>query len=411
MTASLVLPLAYLLGGPSDPAAGEAWLSDFRTYEEIDDRLDALAESSDVASIIDVGASVEGRAIRGVSLSYAEQRPTLLVIGTQHAREWISPMVTACIAERLVQDADADPQVADILSRLEVVVVPVVNPDGYVYSWEVDRLWRKNRRPGGGVDLNRNWGQMWGVGTQGAGPGTEIYPGSAAFSEPETMAIAQLAQSRDVVAFVDYHSPVNLVLIPFAYTSDPSPHEAVQVEWAESMAGAITNVHGVPHGVSKPGVGNPSGGLAQDWFAVEHDAIAFTVELRGGGGGSGFILPAAEIELACEENWVGFLDLASRVSEVYGEDDPGGDDGAGGETTSDDGLDDSSEGTGEAPPTPTGATDTTGDVPAEGDSDGTGEAPQAEPSAASGCTCRHAGPRRGAWLGAMLVLLAIRRKR
>jgi murein tripeptide amidase MpaA len=42
------------------------------------------------------------------------------------------------------------------------IVVPVLNVDGYVYTWEIDRLWHKNRRQNGdgsfGVDLNRNWG-------------------------------------------------------------------------------------------------------------------------------------------------------------------------------------------------------------------------------------------------------------
>ena len=40
------------------------------------------------------------------------------------------------------------------------VFIPVVNPDGLVWTWEVDRMWRKNRRDNGGsfgVDLNRNF--------------------------------------------------------------------------------------------------------------------------------------------------------------------------------------------------------------------------------------------------------------
>ena len=40
-------------------------------------------------------------------------------------------------------------------------------PDGYLYTWSTDRLWRKNRRRNvgstcRGVDSNRNWGYQWG---------------------------------------------------------------------------------------------------------------------------------------------------------------------------------------------------------------------------------------------------------
>lgn len=78
--------------------------------------------------------------------------------------------------------------------EVDYYILPVVNPDGYEYTFVTDRLWRKNRRRNGygscsGVDLNRNFGYRWG------GKGTskdichETYSGSAPFSEPETDAI------------------------------------------------------------------------------------------------------------------------------------------------------------------------------------------------------------------------------
>ena len=49
-----------------------------------------------------------------------------------------------------------------ILDNLDVYIVPIVNVDGYIYTWTNNRLWRKNRRDNGGgvfgVDINRNWG-------------------------------------------------------------------------------------------------------------------------------------------------------------------------------------------------------------------------------------------------------------
>lgn len=393
------------------------WFDDFRTYEEVDAYLDTLAEENADAEVLDVGTSIEGRAIRGLRIGRVEGQPTILVTGTQHAREWISPMVTACIADHLVRDDGVDPQITAALDRLEIIVIPVVNPDGYVFSWEVDRFWRKNRRPGGGVDLNRNWPTMWGVGTAGAGPGDEIYPGTGPLSEPESAAVAALAEARDVVAFVDYHSPVNLVLIPFAFTAEPGPHEATQQQWAGAMASSITAVHGVTHTVSKPGMGNPSGGLAQDWFADDRDAISFTVELRSGGGGSGFILPAAQIVDACEENWAGFVELATRTSDAFGVDPPAGGSTGGTmpTTTTAPGGDGASGADGSTNGTPNAddgddAGTTTGRVDSDGtDADTVGAAPQSDE--ASGCQCRSDPRRPTPWLWMLCGFAAARRSR
>lgn len=312
-------------------APGDAWYGEFQPFDAVQTRIESIAGDSAWATSFEVGTSIEGRAIDGLRITAAPpgtSPPTVLVLGTQHAREWLSPMVTLCIAEHL---AAGDTGV-DVLERLQFVFVPVVNPDGYVYSWEADRFWRANRRPGGGVDLNRNWATMWGLGT--GGPGTQTYPGTAAFSEPETAAIVGLADDHEVVVFVDYHSPVNLVLIPFAFTSDPGPREEEQLEWGEAMSTAIESVNGLPHEVRKPGQGMPSGGLAQDWFADDQGALAFTIELRGGGS-SGFDPPADVIVPTCAENWAGFLELAQRTSAAYGIDPPKGTTGGFGGTEGD----------------------------------------------------------------------------
>ena len=34
----------------------------------------------------------------------------------------------------------------ELVDGLDWYIVPVVNPDGYAYSWTDDRLWRKTRR-------------------------------------------------------------------------------------------------------------------------------------------------------------------------------------------------------------------------------------------------------------------------
>lgn len=410
--------LALLVFAPED-----SWYEAFRPLDEMEAQVEAIATSSELATVFDVGTSIEGRTIQGLRMTAApegSEPPTVLVLGTQHAREWLSPMVALCVAEHLAAGDAGN----DVLERLQFVFVPVVNPDGYVYSWEVERLWRSNRRPGGGVDLNRNWPTMWGLGV--GGPGTQTYPGTAAFSEPETMAIANLADAHDVVVFVDYHSPVNLVLIPFAFTSDPGPREAEQQEWGAAMSTAIESVNGIPHDVRKPGQGMPSGGLAQDWFADEHGALAFTIELRGGGS-SGFDPPPDVIVPACAENWAGFLELAQRTSEAYGVDPPRGTTGGvsttGGEASTGPGPADTSgdvetASAGSATSIGTSADQTATSAAETGASAGTGSAsatdvaPESADGDGSGCGCRSprpAGGSAGLWILVALSLLPRRR--
>jgi len=38
-----------------------------------------------------------------------------------------------------------DAEVTRMVNTIEWTIIPIVNTDGYVYSWTNDRLWRKNR--------------------------------------------------------------------------------------------------------------------------------------------------------------------------------------------------------------------------------------------------------------------------
>lgn len=65
--------------------------------------------------------------------------------GGQHAREWISPMTNAWIANQLVTLYGKDAQITNFVDNIEWTIIPIVNVDGYVYTWTTDRMWRKNR--------------------------------------------------------------------------------------------------------------------------------------------------------------------------------------------------------------------------------------------------------------------------
>ncbi len=109
-----------------------------------------------------------------------------------------------------------------MLSSFSITVVPVSNPDGYVYSWDKNRMWRKNRQPNHfpsglfckGVDINRNYDYGFASSSNAC---SEMYPGSAAFSSAEARAIATtLKMPQWCGGLFDLHSYGQLMMYPFS---------------------------------------------------------------------------------------------------------------------------------------------------------------------------------------------------
>jgi hypothetical protein len=297
-----------------------AWFSKVQDLTAIDQYLDALARASNGrAEVLVVGTSIEGRAIRALRVGTGSNRASILVTGTQHAREWASPMVTMGFADALVRQAAADPQVRAITGTVDVYVVPVVNVDGYVASHRGWRMQRKNMNPRCGVDLNRNFDVAFGLGASPGGCDDENYPGALAFSEPETRAIKTLTESlSNLRLYLDYHSPAEQVMIPFAHTRTRPDHYEKSVAWAQLYAETLQTLYGTLHPAREGyDLAQGQGGGAIDWFRVKF-CESFGVELRDGRELAGFQLPADQLIPSVEENWLAFRALAGKVAEENG---------------------------------------------------------------------------------------------
>lgn len=125
--------------------------------------LDDLAvRYKNIVTIFDIGKSYEGLPLKGIKLSHKSNNTAVFIEGGIHAREWISPATTTFILNQLLTSTDK--QVQDIAQNWDWFFFPVINPDGYTYTFEKDRMWRKTRQPVGlcrGTDLNRNWNAHW----------------------------------------------------------------------------------------------------------------------------------------------------------------------------------------------------------------------------------------------------------
>lgn len=131
---------------------------------------------------------------------------------------------------------------ADVVKALGtgIVVTPLINPDGVNYDQTTNSCWRKNRNPKSstgsaasvGIDLNRNFDfawdpKNWASSVAGevasSSPSSEVYRGTAAFSEPETQGMKYVLDTFGAVRwFIDLHSYAGDVLYSWGSDTDQS---------------------------------------------------------------------------------------------------------------------------------------------------------------------------------------------
>ncbi|XP_065196663.1 carboxypeptidase B-like [Sycon ciliatum] len=309
-----------------------AWHDDYHTYAEIYAWYQELAlEHPDVLHFEStIGESGEGRLQPAVHIAGGSRtnssRHRIYFQCQIHAREWISGATCMYIVDYLVNSYHTDTRVRELLDTIEFVVVPFTNPDGYTYTWNGDRLWRKNRRINAGstcrgVDQNRNYNSHWNEGGSSSNPCSETYHGPGPASEPETQNTQNyFRENFPIVGAIDWHSYSQLILRPWGYTSQDSPDESRLSSLGSTMRSLILSVHGMSY-TSQKSIGlYPTSGTASDWFydyeANEGNpfrAAGYTVELRDTGR-YGFLLPPTEIIPTGQEMIPAVLEFAESLT-------------------------------------------------------------------------------------------------
>lgn len=222
-------------------------------------------------------------------------RPALLLVCGTHAREWVNPLIAIELAEQLVRNYDpasADTEVlaiTRILQEGEVLIVPVLNPDGLNYSMHDAAGWRKNRRanPGApacpGVDNNRNYEIFFGEAGSSGVACSDTYRGPFAFSERENRNLRFIAANfPNILVAVDSHSAGEEMFRPtatgggFVAALPVSPEDELIYQQLEAVANAA--IQAVSGKTYTTGTTSNHAGTSDEYLFFAHRVFAFDFE-------------------------------------------------------------------------------------------------------------------------------------
>ena len=317
----------------------------YRAYADYQTELAAIVKAHPgLVRPVTLGKSYQGRDIQGIEVGSAvdstdDGRPVYLLVALHHAREWPSAEIAMEFAHLVTEGFGKDDQITTLLRKERIVIVPIINPDGFVASrgtnpdpadslmnnggglednlgdnapadWDtVEGVFvpfggnlayrRKNCDTGivegnplhddaeqnlpcyyrVGVDPNRNYGFGWGGNGGSTDPNTQAYRGTSQWSEPETQAVWHWSQVHNVSTLITLHNVAALVLRPPGQASDGlAPDEARMKQIGDAMADSTgyTSQYGWQL--------YDTTGTTEDWTYGGQGSFGYTIEIGPAGG-------------------------------------------------------------------------------------------------------------------------------
>ncbi len=286
---------------------------DYRRLSDYNSELKALAKKNPkLVKLFEMKRkSLEGRKIFGVEIAAnvkntKDGRPIFYMDAVHHAREWPASEYSQLFIYHLVEGFGKDKEITSLLKKLRVIIVPIVNVDGFHYTREtplsstqqlrnstslmglgpvgLEGYWRKNRRSltgetnpatknnpdAYGIDNNRNYAYLWGDSDGGSSGDywNNTYRGAAPFSEPETRNVRDIVLSRLPTGIITNHTYQASVL---RAGGGNAPEDGILMRLGQKMADVLKYQNA-------PSVGYPTTGTTDDWAYAAMSALGFTIE-------------------------------------------------------------------------------------------------------------------------------------
>jgi carboxypeptidase A2 len=288
--------------------------NEYHNLTEIYDYLDSVGKTYNY-TVASIGKSHEKQDIKYIKIGKPSTdgsvKKEAFINGCHHAREWLGCATMVYIINELTTKPD---QYDDLLTGLDIYVMPVLNPDGYRYTWVKDRMWRKTRsgpRQGCyGVDPNRNWNFKWGVAGSSSNPCSETYDGPSPNSEVETQAITKFlgAHKTTIKSYFDIHTYSEDFMFPYGYAEVyPTDLDKIRSVASQAVAkvNAVNNEQFISGSITD--IVYPASGSSIDYTkGVLNIDYSYAMELRPNGDSfNGFVLPEDQIIAGASECWAG----------------------------------------------------------------------------------------------------------
>ena len=287
----------------------------FYKYQDMLDALDAMV--AQYPNLITVKAPIssflttEGRPIYFVKISDSPStddatEPNVLHSAIHHAREPMSMSQTIFYMWYLLENYATNEEVQFLVDNTEIFFVPCINVDGYLENEANDPsgfgMHRKNKANVGttnpGVDLNRNYSYGWNTTGVSADPNNDTYPGTSAFSEPETQAMKWFVENYGFKSALNAHSYGQLLLYPVGTTA---AEFADHHDYFADLSGHMCSQNG--YFPQKSSGLYPASGDSDDWMykvdigtGMKDTVFVMTPEV-----GTDFWPTQSEVEPTCQE--------------------------------------------------------------------------------------------------------------
>ncbi|KAI0070746.1 hypothetical protein K474DRAFT_1631397 [Panus rudis PR-1116 ss-1] len=326
----------------------------YHPLQEVEDFIQELyRQYPDLVTPVNIGHSAEGREMYALQITKSKQvkrqhasqhdnarKIGFVLMGAQHAREWIATSTAMYLAHALVAEVSEPYSLRKLLDSFDFHIIIEPNPDGYLYTWESDRFWYKNRQVVGpnakcvGIDMNRNWGYKWKPKSEfgeyfddsfkrnkkprvPTDPCSHWYPGHRAFEAPEVNNIANYITTQpNLQAFVELRSYGQMLSSPYSYSCKRIPKDAEdQVEAAMGAAKAVKEVHGTTFKTGRlcENLYKAPGNIVDYMFARAGIKYSYAAHLRDTGT-YGFSLPPEWIRPVGEETVALIRSLAAFMT-------------------------------------------------------------------------------------------------